>query len=736
MLSLDSNKLSPETAYRIMNVMKTFSPEKRNTLTTFIKDINVSLETLNVNVSGFKKLQVFLNQEINNSVLKDKGQNNYSEVSSRVKDNFSHTVDGDENFVHVTYSVLKSIQNCLIKLTDILLNLEPDTLYVDENDSLLNRDFNKVLATIQLNGPSISKYSNALNELNGFIRSLTSETLNIHNFLYSYSRALQERHTRNGIVIYGNPILTDIALTIFENIDSQGELKDGKSVEEVSVYSLNRAKILIQLFGLDFMKLICSNPDKLVSTTCEHLKNTSRILKSVKQHFNSEIRTVCNSTNWYTKYSDASTDYEFEDAVEQIGEICFSDFRYRDGSSILSNEEKQLLRLKNEALEGIVLHLSKNSSTKEIIEFILNKKMEMETSSQEEGTFYVCRISSGNQFKGEAPGELKVLRSQKPNFSMDDVVGNGFKEVRTFFETIELSDKWTELFIATSPSGTADKSNVLLIGPQGSGKSQVMRSVSSDRNSVSIFAQGSDFLTCWMGEADKNPKRLFEAALKIQQDSKRHVHILIDEIDSVLNDDRSTSTKNLTLEFQILMDGIVNYPGISVWGATNNPERIPMPMLRRFSKVLVVGELDQKDRINLLKKFSSSLPTKNIKEEDWDSFAKRLDGAVGDCVRKIVDHIWREKVSDLIQSNPNAAKSLLSMLKSDGTKFSLKEFNGTKREEFLFILSKCMTIEPIDFEKSINLHLNNISFRGEIESAKETYSNARKLLMNMKNSVS
>lgn len=60
---------------------------------------------------------------------------------------------------------------------------------------------------------------------------------------------------------------------------------------------------------------------------------------------------------------------------------------------------------------------------------------------------------------------------------------------------------------------------------------------------------------------------------------------------------------NLTLEFQILMDGIVDYPGISLWGATNNPEKIPMPMIRRFNLVEIVGELQSEDRIKLLQMF-------------------------------------------------------------------------------------------------------------------------------------
>ena len=323
---------------------------------------------------------------------------------------------------------------------------------------------------------------------------------------------------------------------------------------------------------------------------------------------------------------------------------------------MLSAEERFALNFKNETLKSVSARLRDNHSTpKDLIAYVLKRKAELRDYYRDENSFYVCRISAGNPFLGSAPGELEVIPGVRPVVDLGEIAGSGFDEVKAFIGQVETSSKWYDLFLATSPSRTADKSNVLLVGPMGCGKSEVLRAVGGDKKSIGIFASGSDFLTCWKGEAEKNPKRLFEAAHKLQRESKKHVHILIDEIDTILNGDRgheSFGNTNLTTEFQNLMDGVVHYPNLSIWGATNNPERIPMPMIRRFSKVVIVGELDQEQRSDLLKRFTSFMPTNGITPEAWGALASRIEGATGDVVRKIVDHVWRTKMTSFVQGNP------------------------------------------------------------------------------------
>ena len=227
---------------------------------------------------------------------------------------------------------------------------------------------------------------------------------------------------------------------------------------------------------------------------------------------------------------------------------------------------------------------------------------------------------------------------------------------------------------------------------------------------------------------------MFEAAIKIQKESKKHVHILIDEIDSILKKQELTSHGefNLTLEFQTLMDGVLHYPSLTVWGTTNNPHHIPMPMLRRFSCVLIVGELDQKDRIKLLKQYADYLPVAEFGEEKWAALAKKLDGATGDVIRKVIDHVWRTKMNWFVRNHKDEARALIDNL-NDGEKFDIFNFDSKQRSFFKNKLSQHMTISPEDLEISVDIHLKNVAVHNEIITAKQVYKEAREFLAQIEN---
>ena len=333
-----------------------------------------------------------------------------------------------------------------------------------------------------------------------------------------------------------------------------------------------------------------------------------------------------------------------------------------------------------------------------IIQYVLARKVELRDYLLEENSFYVCKMGAGA--KGEALGALKVTPGTRPNVNLDEILGSGFDEIKGFMQQIAATAQWHDLFVATSPSRSADKSNVLLVGPQGCGKSEILRAVGADRKSIGVFAQGSDFLTAWKGEAERNPKRLFLECVRLQRQAARQVHILIDEIDTVLGKAEGRDAfggTNLVTEFQNLMDGVVQYPHISVWGATNHPERIPMPMIRRFAKVLIVGELSASDRAKLLKHYMGFMPLVDFREANWQDFADRTEGAVGDILRKMCDHVWRQKMTAFVKAKPDDAAAVIAWLNRDA-KFDVGTFDA-KRAELHDLLRPHVAVQPSDLRR-------------------------------------
>lgn len=557
---------------------------------------------------------------------------------------------------------------------------------------------------------------------------------NFMSIMDGYYIACEKRHTREGIKVHGDPIATDLAIQIVRNVDRNGEIKGGKDPSEVSAWAISKAKGLVESIrstsignavnksGMPFMDFVEIKLKALFTLSLEVASPASILARNLRRIIGRSSPDTPRRVSFM----------EFDAKVQRLKSIDPRHIVYKEPNTPFTPEERDALDRENETIAMVVDRL-REGKVDDLVDVILKRKAEVREFEVEENSFYTCKIAAGNTFFGVAPGALEVLPSPKPNVNLDRVVGKGFDEVRDFIAHVDRASHLDALFRATSPSGKLDKNNLLLVGPQGCGKTESLRAVASMDDAIGIFAQASDFLTCWKGEAEKNPKRLFEEAIKIQRESGKPVFILIDEIDTVLNSDRGQQAFggiNLSSEFQQLMDGVTSYPNLAVWGATNYPERIPAPMLRRFAKVLIVGELDRDDRIALLKQFASTLPvSEDITQEDWTRLSNQLDGAVGDTIRKIVDHVWRVKMGSLVDTDRETADKLVETLNEiTGGQLDMRHFDDGQRETFKAVLRPHVEVTASDLQESIKVHLANQAIRREIDVAKATYERARHVL--------
>lgn len=580
----------------------------------------------------------------------------------------------------------------------------------------------------QVNAGATSSFMHGVSLLKTAMKESSEYLLVTHRMFEQYYDRLRHRHTEEGVDIqnfYGVPcpVLTDVAIAIWDNLDKSGEI-EANTGEELSIYTVNRAKSMIAasrilrrwfgrvndeiINGLIALKITFGIIAECVDSLEKLLKEHSFESNSIREDFYHKLKECENAIK--------------DMRLEEIPVV-------KEQNRFLTKTDRFALEHRNNSLKEIALLLLLDAEVEEVSAKVLELKKAETEFLLKENSFFVCQIGTGNPFMGIAPGAIEVKPGEKPVGNLDNVWGSGFNEIRSFIGNVKEVERWAPLYLATSPSFSTDKANVLLVGPPGCGKSLVLKAVGADTDSISVFAVGSDFLTCYLGEAQKNPKRLFEAALKLRRQSKRDVNILIDEIDEVLNNEsKGVSSKiNLSLEFQNLMNGVVAYPGIRIWGATNFPERIPVPILRRFSRVEIVGEMTKEDRILALQFYLENfMPVDESVPAKYEDWANALEGATGDIIRKVADEVWRNLIGSLIERNKEIAEAVLAHINEEyGEGFEVSDLTKEDREVIKLMIADGVVVSEFLVESSIRKLLSNFAIKDQIAEACNTYTIAR-----------
>lgn len=118
--------------------------------------------------------------------------------------------------------------------------------------------------------------------------------------------------------------------------------------------------------------------------------------------------------------------------------------------------------------------------------------------------------------------------------------------------------------------------NILLWGPPGTGKTEFVKHLGKTLNSRVVVKMGSDLLSCWVGETEKNIKRAFDEA------EADNAILFLDEIDGIVQD-RSGAQRNWEVtQVNELLSRMENFKGVMV-GATNFMDNLDAAIMRRFT---------------------------------------------------------------------------------------------------------------------------------------------------------
>lgn len=178
---------------------------------------------------------------------------------------------------------------------------------------------------------------------------------------------------------------------------------------------------------------------------------------------------------------------------------------------------------------------------------------------------------------------------------------------------------------------------ILLYGPPGTGKTMLAKATAGEMDATFFRVSPADLLSKWVGEAEQNIKKLFDAAVQ-----EPRAIIFIDEIEALIparRDEGSSVMQRVVPQILQGMEGFDKKKGSPVlfMGATNVPWQLDPAVLRpgRFDEKVYIPLPDLPARRKMLDIYLGKRPLAD--GVNLDDFAKSLDGFSGADIKYVTD---------------------------------------------------------------------------------------------------
>ncbi len=221
--------------------------------------------------------------------------------------------------------------------------------------------------------------------------------------------------------------------------------------------------------------------------------------------------------------------------------------------------------------------------------------------------------------------------TEKPDIGFDDIAGldDVKEEIRLKmiypFAHPELAKRY----------GIATGGGVLLYGPPGTGKTMMARAVAHEIDATFFVVSPAQLLSKWVGEAEQNVRKLFDAA-KAEDTSV----IFLDEIEALVpkrKGDTSAVMQRVVPQILQELEGFDRRGDRALLfiGATNKPWMLDEAMLRpgRLDARVHVTLPDAPARFRLLEIYFDNRPLAD--DVDLGPLCDRLDGYSGADIKSI-----------------------------------------------------------------------------------------------------
>lgn len=240
--------------------------------------------------------------------------------------------------------------------------------------------------------------------------------------------------------------------------------------------------------------------------------------------------------------------------------------------------------------------------------------------------------------------DITKSASEGGRLGWEDV--GGLTDVRNAIkEMIELPSKFPNVF-AKSPLRL--RSNCLLYGPPGCGKTHIVGAAAAASSLRFISIKGPELLNKYIGASEQAVRDVFAKAA-----AAAPCLLFFDEFDSIApkrGHDNTGVTDRVVNQFLTELDGVEVLTGVFVFAATSRPDLLDAALLRpgRLDRLLFCDFPALRDRLDILRVLSRKLPLAD--NVDLDTTARMTDGFSGADLQALLSDAQLAAVQELLDS--------------------------------------------------------------------------------------
>ncbi|KAH9795822.1 peroxisome biogenesis protein 1 [Citrus sinensis] len=249
-----------------------------------------------------------------------------------------------------------------------------------------------------------------------------------------------------------------------------------------------------------------------------------------------------------------------------------------------------------------------------------------------------------HEFLPVAMRDITKTSAEGGRSGWDDV--GGLTDIQNAIkEMIELPSKFPNIF-AQAPLRL--RSNVLLYGPPGCGKTHIVGAAAAACSLRFISVKGPELLNKYIGASEQAVRDIFSKAT-----AAAPCLLFFDEFDSIApkrGHDNTGVTDRVVNQFLTELDGVEVLTGVFVFAATSRPDLLDAALLRpgRLDRLLFCDFPSPRERLDILKVISRKLPLAD--DVDLEAIAHMTEGFSGADLQALLSDAQLSAVHEILNN--------------------------------------------------------------------------------------